>query len=464
MSKHLLVTYSWSVNNIGDMGITPGLLNMVTMEKPELPVTVMSWLPERDPGFIKTKNFLEGYKSNCKVLPMPFVAMDAGGLEKGDAWQAFEKRWGADRLHSFRHGTLTTFESESMANDILDRYSMELVEELRRKNPAAVAAFDNAGFVYYNSGTTFNFGRLGVKNVWAYTLPLAMSLIVARRLGIPYGIGSQSFDALEWPMDLLYKKLFADAKFVYCRDTDSLNYLSQRGLLNKFSGYRPDTTFFFNVFDESWADEFMGHNNLQTDKFMSVLLRISDAKPMFNDPTGGAVSEERKLEQMRKMKILVEEWIKRTGCKVLICHETSHTLEVARKYLYDILSEDAKANCVYMDSFWNSEQAFSVFKRSRIVASMEMHSIIMAINVGTPVIHNPYDECGRKKYMVKDIGLEDYLIDIDSCGDNAMVDAAMKIHNDFDNVKVYLRNLKPALEARTIETLKEVWMNGKWNS
>jgi len=460
--KHLLVTYSWSVNNIGDMGITPGLLNMVTREKPELPVTVMSWLPESDPGYVKTKTFLEGYKANCKVLPMPFVTADAGGLEKGAAWQAFEARWSASKLNSFRQGTLTTFESEAIVNDILGQYSMELIEELRVKNPAAIAAFENAGFVYYNSGTTLNYGRLGVKNVWAYTLPLAMSLIIARRLGIPYGIGSQSFDALEWPMDLLYKKLFADAKFVYCRDTDSLNYLSQRGLLNKFSGYRPDTTFYFNIFDESWADEFMAKNNLQTEKFMCVLLRISDVKPLFNDPTGGTVSEERKLEQMRKMKILIEEWIDRTGCKVLICHETSHTLKVARHYLYDILSEKAKTSCVYMNSFWNSEQAFSIFKRARIITSMEIHSIIMAINVGTPVIHNPYDECGRKKYMMNDLALGDCLIDIDSCGDNDMVEVAMRINNDFAKVKAYLKQLKPALEARTIETLKEVWMNGKW--
>lgn len=462
MSKHLLVTYSWSVNNIGDIGITPGLLNMVGREKPELPVTVMSWLPEGDPGYAKTKKFLEGYKSNCRVLPMPFVSEDAGGLEKGSAWQAFEKRWGAGKLHSFRQGTLTTFESEAVVNDILEQYSLELIEELRIKNPAAVAAFENAGFVYYNSGTTLNYGRLGVKDVWAYTLPLAMSLIVARRLGIPYGIGSQSFDALEWPMDLLYKKLFADAKFVYCRDTDSLNYLSQRGLLNKFSGYRPDTTFFFNIFDEQWADAFMKKNALQTEQFICVLLRISETQPAFNDPTGGTVSAERKLEHMRKTKILIEEWIRRTGCKVLICHETRQTLDLARKYLYDILADGAKANCVYLDSFWNSEQAFSIFRRARMIVSMEMHSIIMSINVGTPIIHNPYDECGRKKYMVKDLGLGDYLLDIDSCGDHAMIDAAMQIHNNFDHVKACLKSLKPALEARALETLQEVWAAGKW--
>jgi polysaccharide pyruvyl transferase WcaK-like protein len=460
-NKHLLITYSWSVNNIGDIGITPGLLNMVKREKPELPVKVFSWLPESDPGYDKTRNYLPNYKENCEVLPMPFVAIDGGGMIKAEAWKNFEQRWGNSKLESFRKGALTTFESEGIVEDILEKYSLELFEGLKSNNPNAANAFENAGFVYYNSGTTLNYGRLGVKNFWAYTLPLAMSLIIARRLGIPYGIGSQSFDALEWPVDLLYKKLFADAKFVYCRDTDSLNYLVQRGLTNKFSGWRPDTTFFFNGFDEAWANKFMSEKKLENEKFMCVLLRISESKATFNDPTGGVVSEERKLEQMRKMKIFIEDWIKKTGCKVLLCHETRGTLEVAKKYLYDILSDEAKKQSVYMDGFWTSEQAYSIFKRSRIVTSMEMHSIIMSVNVGTPIIHNPFDECGRKKYMLNDLGLSKYLIDIDSCSNDAMLHAALDIHYNFDKEKQYLKKLKPSLEARTLETLQEVWSSWK---
>jgi polysaccharide pyruvyl transferase WcaK-like protein len=457
MKKHLLITYSWSMNNIGDIGITPGLLNMINREKEDLPVKILAWQTENDPAYQLAKDYLPQYKKNCKVLPMPFFDSEGDKPQQNQAWKNLVERWGNAKLESFRKGTLTSYESEAVVDDILEKYSTDLFEELKAGNPKAAKAFENAGFVYYNSGTTFNYGRLGVKNLWGYTLPLAMSLIIARKLGIPYGIGSQSFDSLEWPVDLLYKKLFADARFVYCRDTDSLNYLAQRGLTNKSSGWRPDTTFFFKGFDESWADRFMAENRLANERFMCVMLRISDEKPIFNDPTGGAVSEERKLEQMRKMKILLEGWIKKTGCKVLLCHETRGTLETARKYLYDILSDDAKKQCVYMDEFWTSEQAYSIFKRARIITSMEMHSIIMSINVGTPVIHNPFDECGRKKFMLNDLGLSKCLVDIDSCADGQMLAVALDIHSNFAAEKQYLKELKPRLEARSIETLQEVW-------
>ena len=462
MSKHLLITYAWSVNNIGDMGITPGLLNLLAETKPDLPVKIFSWLPEKDPGYLKTKKYLPRYSKDCEVFPMPFVAVDGGGMLKGKAWKTFEKRWGAWKLESFQKGILTTLESEAIVSDILNVYSFDLFEELKQENPAAVTAFENAGFVYYNSGTTFNFGRLGVKNFWNYTMPLAMSLIIARRLGIPYGIGSQSFDALEWPVDTLYSTLFNDAEFVYCRDSDSLNYLCHRVLTNKSSGWRPDTTFFFNGFDEAWAETFLAEHALEEKKYLCVMLRISDEKPDFNDPTGGTVSEERQLDHMRKMKNFLEQWIEKSSCKVLLCHETRGTLISAKTRLYDILSKNAQKQCVYMDEFWTSEQAYSVFKHARIITSMEMHSIIMSLNVGTPAIHNPYDECGRKKWMLRDLGLGDWLVDIDSpSSENDMLEAAMNIHENYRRGKERIKKLLPDLKVRALETLSEVWSHWK---
>jgi polysaccharide pyruvyl transferase WcaK-like protein len=462
MNKHLLITYSWSVNNIGDIGITPGLLNLINEEKPDLPVKVLAWQPEEDPDFQKIKTYLPKYKSNCDVYPMPFLNRIGENASPTGAWSAFVKRWGAHKIESFRKGCLTSYESEAMADDILNQLPLEIFDELKRDAPETADAIKNAGFILYNSGTTLNFGRLGVKNLWGYTLPLAMPLLIARVLKIPYGINSQSVDAVEWPMELIYQKLLPDARFVYCRDSDSLNYIHSKGLANKSSGYRPDSTFFFKGFDEEWADKFLLANKLEDKKFMSIMLRISDTKAILDDPTGGCVSEKRQLNHMQKMKELIEIWIKKSECRVLLCHETRGTLETAKKYLYDILSEEAKSQCVYMDSFWTSEQAYSVFKRSRIVTSMEMHSIIMTLNVGTPVIHNPFDECGRKKWMLNDIGLSDWLVDIDSeSAANDMISKALDIHENYSLSERRIQKILPGLKVRAIETLNEVWSHWK---
>src|SRR5690606_16187481 len=160
------------------------------------------------------------------------------------------------KIKAFQEGTVTSFDAEAMADDILDHFALDVYKYLLRDHPETAESFSNAGFVLYNSGMTLNFGRVGMRGL-ENTLKMALPLLIARILKIPYGINGQSFEAVDWPADLIHRKLFKDAAFVYCRDSDSLNYLQQRGLLNSNSGFRPDSTFFFQQFDDPWADAYM---------------------------------------------------------------------------------------------------------------------------------------------------------------------------------------------------------------
>ena len=75
MKKHLLVTYAWSINNIGDMGIQAGLMTLLREKCPGLPVKLMSYLPENDYSIANSfrmelemvlTNCPECVKSDCK--------------------------------------------------------------------------------------------------------------------------------------------------------------------------------------------------------------------------------------------------------------------------------------------------------------------------------------------------------------------------------------------------------------
>ena len=390
---------------------------------------------------------------------MPDAASEAirDAKIKGNAWNALIARHGKLKLEQFRTGTISSFDAEALTDDLLNRFPLEIMEDLKVHFPDLAEAFQNAGFVYYNSGTTLNFGRLGVRRLFGYTLPLAMSLILARALGIPYGIGSQSFDLIEWPMDLLYDKLFADAAFVYCRDTDSLNYLLQKKFTFKKIDFRPDTTVYFDGGDEKWKEAFFKENALEEGKFMTVALRISAPKPKYHDPTGGSVTPERCRHQMEQMKYLIEEYIKKTGHKVLIAHETRDTLEDARTHLYNILSDEAKSATVYLDRFWTPEQALSVYRGSSLLVSVEMHSIIMAIGNQVPFIHVPYVECGRKRQMVRDMELSEFLIDLDDMDSGKqMLATALKILENRSALQQRLLEVRNRLAGLSAQSMSEV--------
>jgi polysaccharide pyruvyl transferase WcaK-like protein len=459
--KHLLIAYSWSTNNIGDIGITPGLLTLIKKADPEMKAVVITSQPAGTPAYSYMKEYLPKYLDNCKVIANPFAGLmksheEAG--EPGSAWNAFYKRWGSAKLEAYQKGCVTSYDATAISDDILELFSGDIFNEL---NNEAIDAFKNAGFLLYNSGTTLNFGRLSIKNLWAYTLLWAMPLIIARKIELPYGINSQSVDAVEWPVELIYGKLIGNAKFFYCRDSDSLNYLKQKCLLNANSGFRPDSTFFFKGFNEEWAENFMKENSLREKNFLSIIIRYSADKNVYHDPTGGTVSESRRSEQMRKLRDFITKWTKETGQKILICPETRDAIEPAFKHLYSPLSDETKKSSVCMKEFWTSEQAYSIYKRSRIVISMEMHSIIMALNVGTPVIHNPFAEAGRKKWMMKDICLKDWLLDIDEMKENDLFNVAIAIHKNYDESEKRIKDMLILLETKALSTIAEIKLTGK---
>ncbi|HHW09747.1 MAG TPA: polysaccharide pyruvyl transferase family protein [Firmicutes bacterium] len=452
--KHLLIAFSWSISNIGDIGITPGLLTLIKEKNPKRRAVVLALHREGDSAIPYLQDYLPRYLPGCRVVPnpiRPLLHSDAAGkshAERGiepGAWQAFQERWGPYRLAAFDRGCLAARTAQAMADDILQRLPGELYAQMQKVNPVAAEAFANAGFVVFNSGTVLNFGRAGKRRFWQSPFQLAMPLILARHLGIPYGINAHSFDALEWPSDLVYRPLFRDAQFVFCRDSDSLLYLNQRNLGNSRSGFRPDSTFFFRGEDEEWAADFLKRHGLKEKEFITVTIRTS-AQP---GPLQGVMEPEREERHMEKLRAFIERWTVVTGQKVLLCPEVRWEVEAAGERIFKHLSPQAKEKCVWLDHFWTTEQAGSIYRKARIVVSMEMHSIIMAFGLGTPVLHPQFSEAGRKAWMLEDIGVGDWLFDIDEMEAEELLKAAFDIHENY-----------PAAEARVTEGMKRLHQLG----
>ena len=121
------------------------------------------------------------------------------------------------------------------------------------------------------------------------------------------------------------------------------------------------------------------------------------------------------------------------------------------------MSDEAKANTVYLDHFWTPEQALSVYRASTLLVSIEMHSIIMAIGNEVPFIHAPYVECGRKRQMVRDMGLPEFLIDLDDADSGKqMLARAMDILENRPRIRERLRHVRTRLAALSARSMTEV--------
>lgn len=462
--RHLLIAFTWSVSNIGDIAITPGLLSLIREVRPDMPAVVMTSQTAQSDVHRMLSEYLPRYLPGCKTVGYPFrltVGAKAQPGGPGSAWRAFHERWGASSLRGFENGSLSARTARRIADDILNRLPREVLDELRRNDPRAARAFDDAGFVLLTSGTTLNFGRMGVRNLAGFTLRFAMPLLIARAQGIPYGVNAQSFDALDWPASLIFRPLFQDARFVYARDPDSLEYLRQNNLLCPRSGWRPDTTFFFSGFDDAWSQQFMKTHGLEKGRFITVTIRSADQQ----GPLAGTIGAERGEANLGRLRGFIEEWVSRTGLPVVLAPEVSTEVEKMHRDIYLKLSAAAREKCIEMEKFWTTEQAYSLYRDAQIVVSMEMHSVIMALSLGTPVLMPQFSENGRKVWMLDELGLRDWIFDIDeSQSGAALIVAALRIHGDPVAARRRVQSRLPRIKELGISVIREIelaWLTGR---
>jgi hypothetical protein len=81
--------------------------------------------------------------------------------------------------------------------------------------------------------------------------------------------------------------------------------------------------------------------------------------------------------------------------------------------LADKLPEDVKAKVVWREKYWLTDEAVSTYIRSAGLFGLEMHSPIMCIGNGVPAIVCRFVEQTYKGIMWSDIGLGDWLFDMD---------------------------------------------------
>ena len=102
------------------------------------------------------------------------------------------------------------------------------------------------------------------------------------------------------------------------------------------------------------------------------------------------------------------------------------------------------------------DEACSIYAQAEVVVSMEPHSCIMALANGTPTLHLFSQRHGRKAWMFRDIGLPEWLHDID-CDSASQVTAALKaIHADEERAKRKVNRAMHFVERRSGEIMRDL--------
>jgi polysaccharide pyruvyl transferase WcaK-like protein len=227
------------------------------------------------------------------------------------------------------------------------------------------------------------------------------------------------------------------AQFVFFRDGVSHAVAVAAGVQCPLMGLGPDGAFATDLRDDARATAFLQANGLAVGGFLCCIPRYRSTpywliKPgVAFDAAKQKRNDELKEHDHAQLRAAIIEVVRQTKLKVLICPEDRTQMALGKEVLFDRLPDDVKPRVVWRPDYWLTDEALSVYVRSAGLFGNEMHSPIMCIGNGVPAIVCRWAEQTSKGTMWKDIGLGEWLFDLDDAAQLAgIVPAVLAMAKD----------------------------------
>lgn len=210
------------------------------------------------------------------------------------------------------------------------------------------------------------------------------------------------------------------ASFVFFRETVSLGVAKQHGCTAPIMEFGPDTAFGIRTLrNDDAATAFLREHQLEEGKFLCCIPRWrwtpfwTIHKDRKLDETKYARNQEMKEHDHAQLRAAIISVTRETDLKVLVTCEDQTQIPLGKEMVFDPLPDDVKKRVVWRDRYWLTDEALSTYVRSAGLFGNEMHSPILCVTNGIPAVVCRWDEQTNKGYMWRDIGLNDWLFNMD---------------------------------------------------
>ncbi|MDX1928143.1 MAG: polysaccharide pyruvyl transferase family protein [Pirellulaceae bacterium] len=251
-------------------------------------------------------------------------------------------------------------------------------------------------------------------------------------------------------------EVLSGAKFVFFRDSVSLELAKAKGCTCPVMEFGPDGAFATDLQDDAKAVAFLKANGLESGKFLCCIARLRytpywriPAKKVALDETKHTRNEAMKEHDCLPLREAIRLIVRNTDLKILLCPEDETQMAVNKELLYDKLEDEVRARCVWREDYWLTGEAVSTYRRSAGLFGHEMHSPIMCVGNGIPAIVCRWSEQTSKGIMWRDIGLGEWLFDFDTDADvRALPAAVLAMAQDPAGSKAKAARAKEFVEQR----------------
>ncbi|MBC8009344.1 MAG: polysaccharide pyruvyl transferase family protein [Burkholderiales bacterium] len=310
-------------------------------------------------------------------------------------------------------------------------------------DPATLAAFDRSDFFLHGSGPA----TIGWRHAECFV----------RRTGRPFGVYGVTYGLY----GCMERETLSLARFVYFRDSASLALARADGVAAPVMECAPDFAFGTDLYDEARADAWLAAHGLEHGKFLCCISRYRftpfwdmPSKNTPFDPARHARNEEKKVADHAPLLASIIAVARQTDLKILLCPEDEAQMVITRDNLLAHLPADVLPRVVWRDTFWLPDEALSVYLRSAGLFGHEMHSPILCIAHGVPALVCRWAEQSTKGIMWRDLGLGDWLFDLDNLAEHGGVaPAVLALARDHSAARARAIAASELVRRRLAETL-----------
>jgi polysaccharide pyruvyl transferase WcaK-like protein len=299
---------------------------------------------------------------------------------------------------------------------------------------------------------------------WAPPLALARAFLDK---GKAFGIYGQSFDGFFPGREAEMREVLSRAAFIYTRDNESLAFLRREGVRPAILEFGPDGCFGIDVRDDRRGAAFLREQGLESRRFVAVILRTNTPKKKVAPGAAGRgdvlnpaePSAEDRAQDERwadKLREIITAAVRGLDLRVLLAPEVDKEIEPARRLLLERLDPEVRARVVHRATFWNVDEAASVYARAHSLVAMEPHSCIVALANGTPALHVASLRHGVKAWMFRDLGLPEWLFDIDAEPADRVVEALERVHRQPAQARAKVARAMAFVHQRSAEMMADV--------
>jgi polysaccharide pyruvyl transferase WcaK-like protein len=260
----------------------------------------------------------------------------------------------------------------------------------------------------------------------------AHPLLVARKFGVPFGFapGSTGPFASNWSKRFV-QKLFGEANFIMVRDDTSKAQLAACGVRPEEISVTLDSAFWVEPNLSARVEQAMAAHGLEPGEFLAVTTRSWYAEQQQRYHRELAETIDALVPTYFRKVVLVSNMVDPTG--------SMHDDMPATVELYKLIQNKKYVSILGED--FGPHELVGFYGQAKLVLGTRLHSVIMALAAGTPVVAVSYVD-HKTHGVMQLVDLHRYTMDLDSFSKEEAISLVLSALTMRDEIGGRIRGLR----------------------